>query len=161
MNLTKAAKRIGTAMIEVSVKDFVEGGFIAIFHGGKRRCSYQVGTNMILTIDFVAEVKTQILKFTIRNTQSGREETVSYLIPRTGFGEVSIEQDTSKPYALDYLWVATELAKAMVVLNNNITISGEIRELYQGGNGFSAIASEDVAEAFDGMRNKAVRSAAA
>ena len=153
MNAVGVAKRLGMGMLEVLVKDFIASGYIALFNDGCTSRSFRYSTTGRIYIKYTVEGKTEKVHFTVQNLTSLREETVVYTLPKRSDGTVEVLHDITKPYTLDFVWLTTELAKAMIVLHNQITITGERQERVEGGKGYSVIAADNVAEQFTRMRN--------
>jgi hypothetical protein len=160
MNKATNAKRIGLAMIDAATRDFLSGGYMNMLDEEPSRL-FQLNPHTNLIFAKVRDKGADVIILRIEKKPSGKWEEVHHTLRRGDVGVTTVETATSKPWGKNYLWIASELAMALTQVMSDYTVNGERRELNQGGNGFSAIASEDVAEAFTSMQNKSVRSAAA
>jgi hypothetical protein len=161
MNPATSTKRIGMAMIDAATRDFIESGYMAIFNKDTKSKLFQLNPQTNLIVGKVREGNAEVLILRIEKPLTGKWEEVHHITRRGDVGETRVETKTQKPWPKNYLWIANELAMALIQLSTEYTVLGEKREMSLGGTGFSAIASEDVADAFQNMRNQAVRGAVA
>ncbi|MNK75913.1 hypothetical protein D3C87_954680 [compost metagenome] len=152
MKMSTTAKRIGLAQIEVVVKDFITSGFMAMFTSINSEHSFRVAEELTLQLRYADKGKTMHLYLTLINERSKREETVVYTLKRGNEAEVSVEPPKGS-YTQNYMSLANTLARAIVIVQDSVTVDGKERINYPGGTGYSAIDNEGVAEAFVRMRN--------
>lgn len=134
-------KRMGQQLVEVPVLNFIHAGYDAIC--SKANPVQVVKVTRDVDVKFT-RIDVKQINIDVHNHKTGQHEMVVYRQRQGDVAEIFVVNDIHKARAIDYYWIAVYLAKAVGGLFSRVTITGEPIPVAPGGNGYSAIAADEV-----------------
>lgn len=151
--MSTATKRIGQAVIDAAVNDFIESGYIAMVTGPTKHRKFQVTKDYTLDINYFLSKSTELFTFTLTNTVSGRQNIVDHALKRGNIGLTRTAEIIGVD--VDYIDLGTRLAKAFALLYDRLDALGQIKVLDGAANGHSATEKDGVSEVWTASKNNA------
>lgn len=148
-----ATKRIGQAVIDAAVNDFMESGYIAMVTGPTKHRKFQVAKDYNLSIGHFIDGSSELFTFILTNTVSGRQHLVDHAMRRGNIGVTRTAELIGVD--VDYIDLGTRLAKAFALLYDRLDAMGQIKTLDGAANGHSATEKDGVSEVWTASKNNA------
>lgn len=137
---TPFEKRIGMQMLEVPIMNFVMGGFMTMFDNDPSARVVKVTADTdVIFLKVPGVGRRYELHITVHNKRTGRKELVRYTQGSMGVNEIMVDSEISNPQGIDYLWLATYIAKAVGGVLGKMTVDGQPVDEKTDANGCSSI----------------------